>query len=240
MARVDLHNHLLFDLDDGARDQAESLELAAALTAAGWSDVVVTPHARPDLDPDDALVAARLSVVQQAVDAAGIALRLHRGREHHLTPEFLEKVRARRATTLGSSNLLLVELPFAAPVTNLAHAMFELRRAGYRTLIAHPERCAHFVSSAERAREVVENGGLLQVELGSLAGFHGTAAQRLVRRLLDEELVSVVATDLHHRDQAGELLGHGLDVLRRHVGPERLRRLTETAPRDLLEGSHGR
>ncbi|MFM2153920.1 MAG: hypothetical protein RL199_2355 [Pseudomonadota bacterium] len=240
MSRVDLHNHMLFGLDDGARDVAESVALAHALAAAGWSDVVVTPHARPGLDPDDDQVAARLSDVQAALDAAGIALKLHHGREHHLTPEFLDRVRAGRARGLGASKLLLVELPFAAPVPNLGHAMFDLRRAGYRTLIAHPERCAHFVARPERAREVVENGGLLQLELGSLSGQHGGAAQRLARELLDDDLVAVVATDLHHLPQVDELLGRGLEVLRRHVGPQRLERLTGTAPRALLEERHVR
>jgi protein-tyrosine phosphatase len=236
MSRVDLHNHLLFGLDDGARDLAESLVLARALASAGWSDIVVTPHARPDLDPDDALVATRLAEVQAAVNQEGLALKLHHGREHHLTPEFLVRVRAHQVRTLGASRWLLVELPFAAPVPGLANAMFEIRRAGYRTLIAHPERCAHFTSKPEAAREVVENGGRLQLELGSLAGLHGATAARVARTLLEEELVAVVATDLHHAPQADDLLGRGLEALRREVGNDRLQRLTDTAPRALLEG----
>jgi len=236
MGRVDLHNHLLPGLDDGARTLDEALALARLLVSAGYSDVVATPHSRPDLAPDDALVAARLVDLQVRVDAEGIALRLHHGREHHLTPEFVEAVRARTARTLGASPWLLVELPFASPVQGLAHTMFELRKAGYRALFAHPERCAHFVGRLDAAREVVENGGLLQLEAGSLAGLHGEPARRTARQLLDANLVAVVATDAHQPGPATELLDLGLATLARTVGAERLAQLTEEHPRTLLAG----
>lgn len=236
MGRVDLHNHLLFGLDDGARDVEESLELARMLVEAGFTDVAVTPHHRQDFAPSAANVQERRLEVQQRLDEGGIPLKLHPGREHHLTPELLERVAAGEAELLGNGSYLLLELPFQVPVPSLPRVLFHLRVHGVRPLIAHPERCAHFQARPDAAREVVEAGAHLQLEIGSLAGVYGEPARRCARRWLEDDLVSVVASDVHRPRSAREILGRGIETLEKELGVERTSVLLSHNPARVLAG----
>ncbi len=237
MGRVDLHNHLLFGLDDGATDAGESLALAEALVEAGFTDVVTTPHSKPEMSPDGARCAERLGEVQRMLDERQVALKLHAGREHLLTPEFLARVEAGEATRLAGGPYVLVELPFATPVPGLRDAIFKLLMRGVRPIIAHPERCAHFTARPEAAPEVVAAGAHLQIEIGSVAGLYGSTAKKLAQALLAENLVAVAATDAHRSASTREVLGSGLKVLERSIGSARLQLLIEENPARVLAGS---
>src|SRR4051794_31562167 len=109
MGRVDLHNHLLFGVDDGAVSAEETLALARELVKAGYSDVATTPHCKPDLDPAVDMIAARRAEVQALLDGAGVALKLHEGCENHLTPQFVDRCKAGNPRPLGATRSVLVE-----------------------------------------------------------------------------------------------------------------------------------
>ncbi|WP_370657065.1 CpsB/CapC family capsule biosynthesis tyrosine phosphatase, partial [Klebsiella pneumoniae] len=47
MGMIDLHNHLLPGIDDGAEDISKSVELARLAVADGISHLVCTPHIHP-------------------------------------------------------------------------------------------------------------------------------------------------------------------------------------------------
>lgn len=238
MGRVDLHNHILYGVDDGAVDVAESLALAEALVQAGYTDVATTPHCKPDTDPAESLVDARRAELQRLFDDRGLALRLHAGCENHLTPGFVERVEAGHPRPLGTSRYVLVELPFATPVPNLRELLFKLMLHDVRPVFAHPERCAHFTFTGrlDAAREVVDAGAQLQIEIGSLSGLYGGPARKYAQALLDEGLVTIAATDLHHAKSAREILTTGLKALGKALGPTRLQLLTEENPARVLRG----
>lgn len=234
MGRVDLHNHLLFELDDGADDAAESLAMARALVEAGFTDVVTTPHSKPDLDPPEVLADSRRAALQAMLDEEGIALRLHPGCENHLTPELLARAARGNARPLGSSRYVLVELPFATPVPNLRDHLFRLMLQGLRPVLAHPERCAQFVDRLDAAREMADAGAHFQIEIGSLAGIYGGPARRTARAMLEAGLVSVAASDVHHLRSAREILGRGLSAMEQELGADEVARLTEENPGRVL------
>lgn len=236
MKRVDLHNHILCDLDDGCVNEAESLELARLLVDAGYTDVAVTPHARADFDPDDALCDLRRTTLQATLEREGVPLRLHPGREHHLTPEFLERVVEKTVRTLGNGPYVLVELPFAGAVPNLRDVLFRVQLAGYRPIIAHPERCAHFVGRPDNAEALFDAGIAFQIEVGSLAGIYGSPAKKTAQVLIDRGLVSVAATDAHHPKSAELILAKGLRALEKSVGSAKLALWTEDNPARVLRG----
>lgn len=236
MRRVDLHNHILPGLDDGCTDETESLALARLLVEQGFTDVAVTPHARPDFDPSTELCLERRQSLQRALDAHEIPLRLHPGREHHLTPELLERVASKTAQPLGNGPYLLLELPFAGGVPRLRDALFQIQLAGYRPVVAHPERCAHFVDRLENAEALFDAGVGFQLEMGSLAGIYGRPAKRAAEAFIRRGLVSWVATDAHRPASAARILSTGLKTLEKAVGPTRLKLWTEDNPQRVLRG----
>jgi protein-tyrosine phosphatase len=236
MGRVDLHNHILFGVDDGAIDADEAVAMAQALVQAGYTDVVTTPHCKPDMDPAESLVDARRAELQALLDARRIPLRLHAGCENHLTPSFVERVERGHPRSLAGSPYVLIELPFASAVPGLRELLFRLQLHKIRPVLAHPERCAQFVGRIDAALEVVDAGASLQIEVGSLAGIYGSAARKYVEALMDEGLVALASTDMHHPKSGQEIVTTGLKSMTKALGTSKVQLLTEENPARVLRG----
>jgi protein-tyrosine phosphatase len=231
---TDLHCHLLYGIDDGAKTAEESLAMARTLVALGFSAVATSPHARPQY-PDADRVAERRAEVKALLDGNGVPLVLHEGAENFLDGEFLERELSGRGRHIASTSYVLVELPFEAAVPALPDLLFRLRRKGVRPLIAHPERCVEFERSG-RAEEAVRTGAALQLDVGSLTGRYGKMAKKVSRRLLDAGLYAVGATDLHGPVGAEKWVGEAMRAVRSAVGESGEKRLLGENPARILRG----
>lgn len=151
---IDFHCHILPNIDDGPTDIAESLAMARALFAAGFTEVYCTPHhMRGVYDTKPAQVREKVDQLQKLVDEAGLALKLHTGCEYYLDEFFTDCLDD--PITLGDSNKILVELPFGSVAPyHLDLLAFAVKR-GFVPVIAHPERCESIqeeVLSQEKSR----------------------------------------------------------------------------------------
>jgi protein-tyrosine phosphatase len=237
MGYVDLHNHLLWDIDDGCETPAETLEAARLLVALGFSDVAASPHAIPELPSGDAEFTARRRAEAAALFAReGVPLALHANAENRLDDEFLARADGPGRRGIGETQRwALVEAPFQSGVPALADLVFLLRRKGISPLFAHPERCLEFERPG-RAEEVVRLGGSLQLNLGALVGLYGKGAKRLAERFLGDDLYAVAATDLHQPAGALRWIGDALEALEKRAGKAALEKLCEESPRRILAG----
>lgn len=236
MGFVDLHNHLLWGLDDGAESAEESLAIAQVLAAHGWTEVATTPHARPEYPGVDVVQSRRDEVSARLADA-GVALSLHPGAENVLDPSYLEKMERGDARGLGAAGIwVLLEAPFRQPAPFALDVLFRVRVKGKRALIAHPERCMEFVEKPERCKQAVEIGAELQLELGSFANVYGKPARELALRLVGEGLAAVVATDVHHLFGAAQMFETAIPALRKAAGEAYAERLLSTNPAAILRG----
>ncbi len=232
---VDLHCHLLWGLDDGARTLEDSLEMARALVDLGFTTVAASPHARPEYaGRDQALL--RLNEVQSELSARGIALELLPNAENYLLDErFVSGITSPEARRLGDGAYVLVEAPYTSPVPALTEIIFRVKLKGVTPLIAHPERCFEFEKKG-RAAEAVRAGARLQLDVGALTGRYGKQAQKLACAFLDEGLYAVAATDLHAPVGARAWVGEALKELRSRVGEQAFDALMRDNPRRILQG----
>ncbi|MBI3184146.1 MAG: protein tyrosine phosphatase [Myxococcales bacterium] len=232
---VDLHCHLLWGLDDGARALEDSLEMARVLVDLGYAAAAPSPHAWPDLPPRAAAL-QRLEEVRGALLAAAIPLELAPNAENRLLDEaFHAQAGTPKSRVVGSGPYALVEAPYHAPVPALTEIIFRLKLKGMTPLLAHPERCLEFEKKG-RAAEAVRAGAALQLDLGSLIGEHGSMAKKLARSFLEEGLYAVAASDLHSPEGAREALGEAMAELRSRVGEEAFLFLVRDAPSRILRG----
>lgn len=237
MSYVDLHCHLLWDLDDGCRSPAETLAAARALAAVGFSDVAPSPHVQARYPGGDAgLARDRLEEARALLAGEGVALGLHAGAENVLDDDFLARAGSAEVRGLGERRrYALVEVPFQATVPGLPEVLRRIQARGVVPILAHPERCLEFLRPG-RAAEVVSLGAPLQLNLGALTGRHGRQARTLAERFLDAGLYAVAATDLHAPDEADEWIAEALDTLSERAGAAALRRLCDENPRRVLAG----
>jgi protein-tyrosine phosphatase len=238
MGFVDLHCHILWDLDDGCRSPLETLRAARSLVALGYSDVSATPHARTLYAGGDArLSRARLLEARALLAGGGVELALHAGAENAVGEELLGDIASGMVRGLGEAGrYVLVEVPFQGEATGFPAIVSGLLASGLVPVVAHPERCVEFERRG-RAAEVARMGAALQLNLGALTGRHGRRARELAERFLDDGLYAMASTDLHSPEGAQEWIGEALETLTERAGGAGLRRLCEENPRRALAGS---
>jgi len=202
---VDIHNHLVPGVDDGARDVDDALEALAAMHEQGVRRVVTTPHldagllARPDA-ADRKL--AEMDVAWGTLLAAA-SLRfpdvdLRRGHEIMLDVPSITVTDPR--LRLGGGSAVLVEFPRMFVPSGSTEVLYNLRVAGWLPLVAHPER---YVNVDAGNLDLVEDwrrvGASMAVNAGSLLGGFGATAQRSARELLARGWVDLLGSDYHAR-----------------------------------------
>lgn len=237
MGFVDLHSHILWELDDGCRSPREMLQAARSLVALGYSDAAPTPHAQARYGGGDAALSReRLAQGRALLAAEGVDLALHAGAENVVGPLLGAALDAGAVRGLGDAGrYVLVEVPFEDEAPSLLETLRRMLVGGLVPVVAHPERCLEFERPG-RAEEVIRMGAALQLNLGALIGRHGRRARELAERFLDDGLYAVASTDLHSPEGAEDWIGEALETLAERAGVACLRRLCEENTRRALGG----
>lgn len=196
---LDLHNHILPGIDDGAPDVLTSTQMLAGLKRLGFDGAYATPHIMAEVYPNTP------ATIERAAHRLGRALgESYRGllrgvaAEYMLDREFDELLAGAETRALAlPGRRLLVEWSLVGEPLGLGDRLAAITRAGYRPVVAHPERYRYWHGRPGRYRELVERGCELQVNLLSLVGRYGSGARRAGLGLLDEGLASFAASDAH-------------------------------------------
>jgi protein-tyrosine phosphatase len=231
---IDLHTHVLPDLDDGARSLEDSVALGRAAAADGVLAMAATPHVRDDFPTTPERMEAALAEVRRAFETEDVPVTVASGGEiAYSRLDALTREELGRFTLGGTGRYLLLELPYVGWPLDLEQRVFELVASGLLPVIAHPERIAEVQADARHLERAVAIGALVQVTAASLDGRLGRGARGAAERLLDLELAHMVASDAHTPD----VRAAGLSAACESLADDRLARwLTEDVPRAILGG----
>ncbi len=236
---IDLHNHLVPGVDDGASDEAEALGGLAAFAAAGVVAVAVTPHVDGWLTHDAAALEHRLAELDEgwqrleqirAKEQPG--LRLWRAAEVMLNVPDVDLSDPR--LRIAGGRCALVEFPFLTVPPYSAHVLARLVQAGWRPVLAHPERYAGLDEKLALAEQWKAAGAVLQLNGLSLLGAYGAAVRARAEGLLAHGLIDYVASDYHSRGRP--LIREYIERLRSAATEEQVQFLTRTNPARITEG----
>lgn len=193
--RVELHFHLLPDVDDGPRTLDAAIALARVAVADGTGLVVCTPHVHlvnVSSLPD------RVSALEAALRAAQIPLQVAAGGE--IRPGTRPTTAELEILAQGppGRRWVLLEAPLEPEFIDVFHAdADELESRGYGLLIGHPERCAPLMAPGGGLQERLRRGAQLQVNASSLTGAHGRRSRDAGFDLVARGLVTALASDAH-------------------------------------------
>jgi protein-tyrosine phosphatase len=237
MDRIELHFHLLPDVDDGPRDLQVALALAREAVHDGTHLVVCTPHAA---HVDLAEVPERVRELQGALVQAGIDLEVRPGAElaWHDVPALSDRELETIAQGPPGGRWVLLEAPLPGTGTpeGLAASADALRERGFGVLIGHPERSPGLARDPGALEALVAAGDRLQVNASSLTGYHGAGARAAALDLVTAGRAQVIASDAHQPRARGPRLSDAVEVLRREgVAAAEAEALVGAAPRALLE-----
>lgn len=238
---VDLHCHWIAGIDDGVRTPEAGVELLRGLRRAGFDIVVATPHMRPGMFDNDkpALERAFAAMCPHIVDVDGLP-DVHLSSEHFFDdvvynrlirgtglpyPDLAQQRRSRRG--------VLIELHPQGFPTHLQHRLFDLARSGLRPVIAHPERYQPVWKDDTCLDPLLDAGAVLLLDVCSLIGKYGRAAERAAEKLLDEEAYEAACSDAHRPEDAAAT-AEAIEALEERVGRAEAERLLRDGPRGIL------
>jgi protein-tyrosine phosphatase len=221
---VDVHSHVVPSGDDGAHRVIEGRGLCREAAAHGTGILYATPHVWPHLTLTEEREREIHANFAEVAEQAGLELRL--GYELTPAPPLLEQDLSRYV--LEGTNAVLIEVPFTGSADLLIAVCERMGTQRLRPVIAHPERTQSVLERPSLAAEFVERGWLLQVNGSSLTGRHGPEIEALAWDLVDDRLVSLVASDGHRGTRPARLDDAYAAVVAR-VG--------ETQARSLFDGS---
>lgn len=231
---IDIHCHLLPQIDDGA----ESMEIACAMAEMAIEDgvthVIGTPHASPGRAFVPALIKERRDELQSHFEGR---LVIATGCDFHLSFENLQDIRhdAERFT-LNQKNYLLVEFAEFSIPPSLDQALHELQLAGLRPIVTHPERNPLIRTQPERLYQWLRQGCYVQITAQSLMGKWGDAAREMSLKWLDENLIHFVASDAHNITTRPLRLKETFAFIAKRRGEDIARALFVDNPRAAFEG----
>ena len=240
-ARVaDLHSHLIPGVDDGARSLEEALESVERMVAAGIGRIVTTPHLNASLTRDSALLGTWLDEVDESwrelaeqVGEHFPDVELLRGHEVMLDvpdPDFSD-TRLR----LAGTSFVLVEWPRLQIPPGTEQVIERIADAGYRPILAHPERYAGIRQDVNLAGAWRRAGAYLQVNHGSFAGRYGPEARGVASELVSLGWADYLSSDFHGRAHLEIHLSDAEGFFAAHDGLEQFGLLTVTNPGRVIE-----
>lgn len=192
---VDVHNHLLPAIDDGAADAAQSLELIKAMAGLGFMKFYCTPHIFTEYYPNTPeTIYPALTAVKTLLIREGLDVEVYAAAEYLLDDTF----KVSKALLCLPGRHILVEMSYYAEMPRIEQLIFELQLMGFIVVLAHPERYAFYHKRADRYRRLKDIGVLFQLNLLSLSGYYGNAVKKCAGHLLKSKMYELAGTDLHH------------------------------------------
>ncbi len=194
---VDIHSHLIPNIDDGSQSMEQSIEMIESLIRLGFRKIITTPHIHPNYPNHPEVILAGLSKLQKELIKLNLDIEVEAAAEYYVDQQFHQKVKDNDTILSFGGKHVLVETPFINKPAFFESAMFDLKASGHTPVLAHPERYVYLEGSIEWLEELKDMGVLLQVTLGSLGGYYGKVPEQIGNLLLKKDMVDFLGSDLH-------------------------------------------
>ncbi|MBN2804975.1 MAG: hypothetical protein JXR91_17900 [Deltaproteobacteria bacterium] len=228
--KYDLHNHIIFDVDDGADDIEESILMIEGFIKLGYKGLYSTSHHNHYAfdTPSVELINSRQRIINEILLQKGLEIEIKNGAEIMLREDYSTFFKNDTFPQTGAA--YLVEFPHQqSMVTELfKNFIFDCAKKGKVLLIAHPERNPDFQRKMDLLYEFKELGVLLQIDIMSLIGRYGALAKKTGWTLIENNFADIVSSDLHKGDQI-QYLNEALNELAAY-DEETFIKLTSTNP----------
>ena len=236
---IDIHSHILPEVDDGAQSLDAALELLSLAQEDGVTTQFLTPHMRDTNyinDPEE--ISHKFNTFSNTVAEKGYSINLRLSAEVRVGPDVMKLVLREDFPWLGlwqGKKTFLLEMPHGQVPTGTLNLIKWLRQRDIVPVIAHPERNREFQSNIPLLKQFIDAGCLAQITAASLSGKFGMKSKTAAVELLEKDYVTFMATDTHNSFYRPPDLKAGYENAKDIIGEEKAWALVHDNPANLLK-----
>ena len=197
MKVIDIHTHIIPNVDDGSFNLETSIFLIKEEIKQGITDIICTPHFRRGMfETSREDILENYNLLKEEIKKQNLNINIYLGQEIYIRRyTSLDRIfQENRVFSMNDQKYLLLEFSYTN-VIDISEIVFSCKLKGYTPIIAHIERYEYV--GIEEANDIVEAGGLIQVNAPSVIGKHGGKIKKKVKKLIKNNLVSFIASDIH-------------------------------------------
>ena len=233
---IDIHCHILPNVDDGSESLEESIEMAKIAESEGITKIVNTSHCHFDFKYKKGNeLKLELEKFNQVLKEENINIEVLLGNELYYTSDLIERFNELDFFSMNNSKYILMEFsPINFP-KNIEDVIYEIKIRGYIPIIAHAERYKQVQEDVNIVLDCIKEGALIQVNASSILGKNGEKAEDTSKKLLDNNMVHFVATDAHSSNRRRPLIKDSYNYILRNYGKEVSEKLFIENPTAVIE-----
>ena len=233
---IDIHCHILPNVDDGSESLEESIAMAKIAESEGITKIVNTSHCHFDFKYKKGNeLKLELEKFNQVLKEENINIEVLLGNELYYTSDLIERFNELDFFSMNNSKYILMEFsPINFP-KNIEDVIYEIKIRGYIPIIAHAERYKQVQEDVNIVFDCIKEGALIQVNASSILGKNGENVEDTSKKLLDNNMVHFVATDAHSSNRRRPLIKDSYNYILKNYGKEVSEKLFIENPTAVIE-----
>lgn len=233
---IDMHSHVLPNLDDGSRSIEETFNLIQEAQNAGFEAIIATSHYMEGYyETATAEREVWVSAIYKKLQEKGIDLKLYIGNEIYLSENMIKLLEEGKASTINDTSYVLFEMPLNVEPLNLYDIIYEMLQYKLVPILAHPERYTFVQKDPELIYDLIQKGVLMQANYASILGYYGKRAQMTVKKFLENNMIHFLGSDVHRQNTIYVRMPEILEKLESIIGKQKLIELTTINPKLVLQ-----
>ncbi|MGH7884457.1 MAG: tyrosine-protein phosphatase [Thermodesulfobacteriota bacterium] len=215
---IDIHCHILPDIDDGPDNWNTSIEIAKKALSENIKNIVATPHwiKGTNWETDSKEVIDKTNTLNELLDRENIKLKVFPGMEAAITDGIVDHIRNGEVLTLAGTNCLLLDMPYGSLPYGINIIFKELVSNNIFPIIAHPERNTDFQSNPNIIKKFIDIGAMVQVTSSSFIGNFGNEAKNCALDFSKMNVIDFIATDAHSLHKRPPLIKEALQIWKKY------------------------
>lgn len=230
----DVHCHILPEVDDGAKNMQEALEMIRLEIKEGIHKIILTPHYVTG-QTDPSCIKEQYEKLKKEVEKQNYPVELYIGNELFYSIDIVNELQKKRALTLGGSSYVLIEFETEVLYQKMKQSFNELLMAGYRPILAHMERFSCLRKREDRVNELIQQGVLMQVNANS---FCKDSISKFLFYLAKQGSIHFIATDSHSPEWRSPQMKNTINKLRRKLEKEEMIEIFVNHPNKILKDEY--
>jgi len=234
---IDLHCHILPQMDDGPSSWSTSLNMCRQAITNGIKTIIATPHILNGVyDNNPQAIEEKVKTLNQKIKENNLPLQILPGSEVHLCADIIEAIKKKEILTLNKSNYILLEFPHTQIPLHIEEILFQIQIMGITPIISHVERNLKFQQKPSLLSQLIQKGALAQITAASLCGFFGPIPKKISQKFLSEELIYSIASDAHtdSEEGRGSFFSQALTEASKIIGHQSALNLVQSNPQKII------